>query len=152
MTLKQERPLTQGREDFAVNIVKGIKPQWKAYKLAFPDDTSSVKTLTENASELLVIPNVAARIDELRNKAVAPAIADSIERQTFWSTTMRNNAEKTVNQLRASELLGKRQGDFVEKVEINVETKALIVRLEAHSIEELDTMMAELREQRRALE
>ena len=48
------------------------------------------------------------------------AIATRKERQAFWTSTMTNEQEAMSNRLRASELLGKSEADFIERVEHSV--------------------------------
>lgn len=47
----------------------------------------------------------------------AAGIANKIDRQTFWTNTMNNSVESMRDRLRASELLGKSEADFTEKIE-----------------------------------
>lgn len=47
------------------------------------------------------------------------AIASRTERQRFWSSIMRNAEEKTTDRLKASELLGRSECDFSDRVNID---------------------------------
>ena len=56
----------------------------------------------------------------IHNQALQPAIATREERQMWWTKLMRGRVPgaTVAEALRASELLGKSQGDFVQRVEI----------------------------------
>lgn len=79
--------------------------------------TGSDETLRQTASQLLTIPHVIEAIRKRDAGEVRPYIADRIERQRFWTSTMRNRALDLDERLHASELLGKSEADFKDKVE-----------------------------------
>lgn len=56
-----------------------------------------------------------AKVSQPRQDA---AIADRAERLQFYSMVMRDEAESTRDRARAAELLGKVQGDFIERKHI----------------------------------
>ena len=91
-----------------------------AYKKAYPttkkDDTARV-----NASKLLTNTNIKKYIEKLSNDIQNDRIASISEIQEFWTTTFRNIEEKTQDRLKASELLGKSKGMFLDKVEHSVD-------------------------------
>ena len=66
-------------------------------------------------------------IQQRTNKTLGPKIATREERQAFWTATMSNNTIKMQDRLKASELLGKSQADFTEKVEHTGEAGGPIV-------------------------
>lgn len=56
----------------------------------------------------------------MRKRKAAPTIAeiaDREERQRFWTMAMRDDAQLMRDRLRASDLLAKASGDFVERHE-----------------------------------
>lgn len=75
-------------------------------------------TLQAVASENLRKPLIAAALKGRTDKQVASVIANREERQKFWTDAMRGLRED-VDPLRASELLAKSDGDFIEKVEVS---------------------------------
>lgn len=83
-------------------------------------------TLGSVAHENLKKPLVAEALAKRETKAIAKAIASREERQAFWSSAMRGN-EEGVDRLRASEVLGKSEGDFVERHEHNVVTTITVI-------------------------
>jgi len=54
-------------------------------------------------------------LELLRSDTTNAAIADRTERQSTWTEIMRDPNEETKDRLKASELLGRSQGDFTEK-------------------------------------
>jgi phage terminase small subunit len=64
---------------------------------------------------------VAAAIAEASQARKDAAIADATERQRFWTRIMRgeDGAASMADRLRASELLGRACGDFLERLEVS---------------------------------
>lgn len=73
----------------------------------------SNETLRSVGHENLMKPNIAIEIQRLTEED--PAVATRIARQRFWSAVMLNADIDMKDRLRASELLGKSQIDFVER-------------------------------------
>lgn len=80
----------------------------------------SKKTAYSIGQELLTKPEIMERIQEREAQRLSECIASREERQEFWTSTMRNGGEKIADRLKASELLAKSNGDFLERVEANV--------------------------------
>lgn len=82
-------------------------------------------TLATQASRLLRMPKVAAALEARRAKVEAQAadvravgrIATRAERQAFWTRVMEDAGEEMGARLKASELLGKSECDFTERVQ-----------------------------------
>lgn len=70
------------------------------------------------ASQLLDNPLVRAELETLNRQIAAPEIATIAHRQTWWTQVMRDETRDMKARLRASELLGRSQGDFIEKVDV----------------------------------
>lgn len=79
------------------------------------------------AARLLANPNIQEYLSTLTQAATDSRIADAIERQIFWSSVIRNADEKMEVRLKASEILGKVQGDFKERVEMQSESNLTVV-------------------------
>lgn len=79
----------------------------------------SEKTARSMGRENLTKPYILAEIRSREVKRRTPMIASREERQAFWSATMRDTGEDMKNRLKASELLGKSEADFVERQEIS---------------------------------
>ncbi|MCP3065813.1 terminase small subunit [Myxococcus sp. K38C18041901] len=74
--------------------------------------------LAQTARGLLRNPHIRALIAEREGKEVGPHIATREQRQAFWTRTMEDTEEDMPQRLKASELLAKSQGDFLERVEL----------------------------------
>lgn len=75
----------------------------------------SYATLATVANENLNKPEVIAAMEA--RIADDPAVADREERQQFWTAAMREKQVEMKDRLKASELLGKSQADFVDRHE-----------------------------------
>ena len=71
-------------------------------------------------SELLRKPEIKEAILSKMSKVQNTMIADRAEREQFWTDTMRKTNVEYQHRIKTSELLGKVQGDFIEKVEHSV--------------------------------
>lgn len=69
-------------------------------------------------ARLMKMPAIRAAILARENEIRDAAIATRAERQTFWTAVMRDADMKTTDRLRASELLAKSEGDFIERREL----------------------------------
>ena len=139
-------------EHFAQLVFQGYS-QADAYKLAYPAQARQRPgTLYPNASRLAANSNVIARLTELRAAVVAPAILDAIQRQEFWSHIICDDSKDTRDRLRASELLGKAQGDFIERTESkNLNVYGQLDRLEVLTDKQIDELLEMLEEKRKVL-
>ncbi len=77
----------------------------------------SASYANRQAAQLLDNPRVQSALAKLTASIAAPEIALAAHRQTWWTTIMRDNGQEMKDRLRASELLGRAQGDFVERHE-----------------------------------
>jgi phage terminase small subunit len=145
--------LTAKMKHFDQLLFRGYS-QTDAYKLAYPAQaTQRPGTLYPNASRLAANSKVKARLSELRAAVVAPAILDAIQRQEFWSHIICDDSKDTRDRLRASELLGKAQGDFIERTENkNLNVHAQVDRLEVLTDEQIDELLEIVEAKRLALE
>ena len=139
-------------EHFAQLLLQGYS-QTDAYKLAYPAQaTQRPGTLYPNASRLAANSNGIARLAELRSASLAPAILDAIQRHEFWSQIICDDSKDTRDRLRASELLGKAQGDFIERTENkNLKVHAQLDRLEVLTDKQIDELLAIVEYKRKAL-
>ena len=93
------------------------------------------------------------RSQRLRAALVSPSIADRKERMELWTDIARDGGEKTADRLRATELLGKAQGDFIERTENkNLNVNAQLDRLEVLTNEQIDELLEIVEAKRLALE
>ena len=71
------------------------------------------------ACRLLKNANVAKAIQAREQERIQPAILNRRQRQEFWSGIMLDEDAPLRDRLRASELLGRSEGDFLERQEVN---------------------------------
>ena len=76
----------------------------------------SEATAYSSGQRLLKQPQIAEAIRAREQERQAPNIADREQRFAFWTSVMRDTNESTRDRLKASELLGKAQGDFLIKI------------------------------------
>lgn len=81
----------------------------------------SEKTAGQQGEQLLKNLEIQEAIKSLANTSMSDGIATAEDRQRFWSAVMQDQAQEMKDRLRASELLGKRQGDFIERSESRME-------------------------------
>ena len=115
--------LTAKQERFAQNIVTGMS-QADAYRSAYSAKKMSDKTIWENASRLMANSNVAARVSELRNELAKDTIMSAQERLE-WLTEVINGEEDINAKLKAVDIMNKMQGEYVTKVEGNLNVAKL---------------------------
>ena len=75
-------------------------------------------TAYSSGQRLLKQPQIAEAIRAREQERQAPNIADREQRFAFWTSIMRDTNESTRDRLRASELLAKAEGDFLDRVEV----------------------------------
>ena len=78
----------------------------------------SEKTAPFIGAENLKKPKILAEIKARDTIRSTPLIASRAERQQFWSSVMRDKDQQMRDRLKAAELLGKSEADFVERQEI----------------------------------
>jgi phage terminase small subunit len=77
--------------------------------------SGSEGTLRAIAAENLTKPNIISAIKSRQNKQMKPHIMSREQRQAFWTEIAIDTEQPTSDRLRASELLGKSEADFVER-------------------------------------
>lgn len=77
------------------------------------------KSAHVTGSQLLRQPKIADAIRDRQEEKMRPEIATREERQELWTRIMRDEEAPLRDRLRASELLGKSEGDFLERVEVD---------------------------------
>ena len=55
-------------------------------------------------------------IEERRKKEIKPEVMTRIERQAWWTKIILDETQSMKDRLRASELLGKSEGDFLDRI------------------------------------
>lgn len=88
--------------------------------------TYSKRTAAAIASENLRKPELLEYIKELQAEAEAARVADLVEVKRFWTATMRDEEQRVEFRLKASELLAKSSGEFVQRVDLTAQVEAQV--------------------------
>ena len=121
--------LTDKQERFAQCIALEGMSQSDAYRTAYCTDNSQDSTIWENASRLANDNKVQARIKELKDRVISPKIMSAIERKEWLSQKVKDESEKTENQLKAVDILNKMDGEYVQRIEATVDSVNINVEL-----------------------
>ncbi|WP_333593040.1 terminase small subunit [Aminobacterium mobile] len=87
----------------------------------------SKKTARSIGNENLTKPHIIAAIKKREEKRTNNRIATREERQIFWTQTMKDEKADMRDRLRASELLGKSEADFMDKIEHSGALEGVVV-------------------------
>jgi phage terminase small subunit len=117
--------LTAKQEKFVQNIIEGMN-QADAYRSAYDTSKMTDKTVHEKASLLAGQDKVRARIKELREQLANEAIM-SAQKRLEWLTERINDDNVDINaKLKAIDIMNKMQGEYVQKIEAEVQTETTI--------------------------
>lgn len=84
----------------------------------------SPRTARSIGQRLLTFVDIQEYLKELQAEAEGERIASMDEVKRFWTQTMRDDTEPVKNRLRASELLAKSAGEFLQKLSVSAEIEA----------------------------
>lgn len=98
---------------------------WRSAEIA--GYTGSRKTLTEQSSRLLASNVVKAEIERLRGTLTSERIMTATRRQELLSEFAEDTSAEYKDRIKAIEVLGKMQGDFIERRETTVNGGAMVV-------------------------
>ena len=70
------------------------------------------------SNDLMKKPEIVAAIQAREKERNAEGIMTREQRQIFWTMIARDTSQKTTDRLRASELLARSEGDFLERHEL----------------------------------
>ena len=101
--------MTDKQAQFCAEYTKDFNATQAAIRAGY-----SEKTAYSIGQRLLKNVEIQQAMNEHRDRG----IADRETRQKFWSDTMQDDNEDMKNRLRASELLGKSECDFIERAEV----------------------------------
>ena len=76
----------------------------------------SAKSAASNVDKILKNTEIQTAIQNREKARNSAAIATREERQTFWTSVLRDPETELRDRLRASELLGRSEGDFLERM------------------------------------
>ena len=118
--------LTAKQEKFANNIALEQMSYADAYRSAYNTKRMSDKTVHEKASRLKDEDKIRARIEELRAELVNPSIMTAQKRLEWLTDLVNSGEESTTDKLKAIDIMNKMQGEYVQKVEANVNSDVTI--------------------------
>ena len=127
-----------------------LPPKRRAFVLAYVGECAGNATAAatvagyakakQEGSRLLTFADVSAAVGVLQKPALDRKVMGIDELREFWTEMAQAEAEATKDRLKASELLGKSQGAFVERVEHSGKGAALVAI--AIKVEERDAVDA----------
>ncbi len=125
--------LTGKQEKFVRNLIKGMT-QREAYKNSYDAENMSDKVIDNEASKLFNSHEITMRYKELLDKVDKAYIMTAQERLEYLTGIVKDT-EREHNQvpadlntkLRAIDIMNKMQGEYVTKVDANVNTDVNIV-------------------------
>lgn len=117
--------LTAKQEQFVQNIIQGMS-QADAYRSAYPNQRMSDKTVWETASKLMANPKVITRLTELRDKLANEKIMSAQKRLEWLTEVIKDSHEKTENRLKAADIMNKMTGEYVQRIEAEVQAETTI--------------------------
>lgn len=135
--------LTAKQEKFVRNLIQGMS-QREAYKKSYDAENMTDKTIDENACRLFNDSKIKARYQELQDRLANASIMTAQERLEYLTEVIKGiqREHRTVvidgqmkeieeqtdinTRLKAVDLMNKMQGEYVQKVEANVDSKVNI--------------------------
>ena len=120
--------LTAKQEKFVQGIIEGMS-QADAYRNAYRAKNMSDNAIYREASLLLDNPNVAQRLQELRDQMMKPSIMSAQKRLEWLTEVIQKDSESTGDKLKAIDIMNKMQGEYVQKVQAEV-TNAVNINIE----------------------
>lgn len=117
--------LTAKQEAFAKAIVEG-KTQSDAYRSAYNVSKMTDKSIWEKASALAADIKVSARIAELRERLASESIMSAQQRLRWLTEIIMNSDASMSDKLKAADIMNKMQGEYVQKVQAEVQTETTI--------------------------
>lgn len=110
----------------ADNWADGLSPRQRAFAENYAATGNALQAATlagykhphVQSAQVMALPKVRKALEILRESQTSAAIATREERQAFWSQVLRDSKIDMKDRLKASELLGKAQTDFINKTEV----------------------------------
>ena len=116
--------LTPKQEEFAKAIVSGMN-QADAYRSAYDTKRMSDNSVYVNASKLMANAKVALRIKELRDQIATDSIMSAQKRLEWLTEVIKSKEESTGDKLKAVDIMNKMQGEYVTKIDGNLNVTKL---------------------------
>lgn len=106
--------LTAKQKRFCEEYLKNLNATQAAIRAGY-----SEKTANEQGARMLAKVSIQEYIKQFQNKIDQHNIKSVEEVQQWWSEVMADDEEKMHNRIKASELLVKSKGGFIDKVTLN---------------------------------
>ena len=106
-------PKQQAFADYYIQTGNATESYKRAYPSCKKDDTARA-----NASRLLTNANIVSYVAEKQKELESNRMANMEEVREFWSETMRNTENAMKDRLKASEMIARTSGAFLDKVEM----------------------------------
>lgn len=117
--------LTPKQEKFVRNLIEGMS-QREAYKNSYDASNMTDKTIDEESCRLFNDCKINARYRELQEEIAKASILTATERAILLSDIARSGQEKTENKIKAVDTLNKMSGEYVQKIDANVNQEVTI--------------------------
>lgn len=111
--------LTAKQEKFVRNLIEGMS-QREAYKNSYDASNMTDKTIDEHACRLFNDSKINARYRELQDEVAKASILTATQRAVILSNIATNEEEDTTSKIRAIDTLNKMSGEYVQKIDANV--------------------------------
>lgn len=117
--------LTAKQDNFAQAVALDGMNYSEAYRTYYKTDKMSDKSVWDAASKLASHPEVSQRISDLKKELANEKIMSAQERLEWLTEVVKDSREKTENRLKAADIMNKMQGEYVTKVEGNLNVAKL---------------------------
>ena len=117
--------LTAKQELFVQKIAEGMN-QADAYRSAYDTKRMSDNAIYREASLLLDNPKVTQRLKELRDQLANESIMSAQKRMEWLTSIVNATGESTGDRLKAIDILNKMSGEYVQKVQADVDTDVTV--------------------------
>lgn len=120
-------------EKYAQGLANGLT-QRTAYRAAFPNSVRwKDATVDKRASELYKNREVLGRYKELCEQATSQAILTATQRKEWLTKVILSGEEETKDKLKAVDILNRMEGEYIEKVQADVDMSPVVIRDDVHA-------------------
>lgn len=117
--------LTIKQEKFVQNIMLGMS-QADAYRASYNAKNMGDNAIYREASLLMENPKVSQRLRELRDQLANESIMSAQKRMEWLTSIVNATGESTGDRLKAIDILNKMSGEYVQKVQADVDTDVTV--------------------------
>lgn len=117
--------LTIKQEKFVQNIMLGMS-QADAYRASYNAKNMGDNAIYREASLLIENPKVSQRLKELRDQLANESIMSAQKRMEWLTSIVNATGESTGDRLKAIDILNKMSGEYVQKVQADVDTDVTV--------------------------